>query len=129
MTVICCATMPTMKAAQKEIGELQVELYGNWTFEQAKDWYNIGIRQVIYHQSRDALLSGEAWGEKDLSKVSKLIELGFNVSVTGGLNPNTLQLFEGIDVYTFIAGRAITAAEDPMKAAQCFKDEIIRIWG
>lgn len=129
MTVICCATMPTMKAAQKEIGELQVELYGNWTFEQAKDWYNIGIRQVIYHQSRDALLSGEAWGEKDLSKVSKLIELGFNVSVTGGLNPNTLQLFEGIDVYTFIAGRGITAAEDPMKAAQCFKDEIIRIWG
>jgi len=118
MTVICCATMPTMKAAQKEIGELQVELYGN-----------IGIRQVIYHQSRDALLSGEAWGEKDLSKVSKLIELGFNVSVTGGLNPNTLQLFEGINVYTFIAGRGITAAEDPMKAAQCFKDEIIRIWG
>lgn len=117
MTVICCATMPTMKAAQKEIGELQVELYGNWTFEQAKDWYNIGIRQVIYHQSRDALLSGEAWGEKDSSKVSKLIELGFNVSVTGGLNPNTLQLFEGIDVYTFIAGRGITAAEDPMKAA------------
>ncbi len=129
MTVICYATMPTMKAAQKEIGELQVELYGNWTFEQAKDWYNIGIRQVIYHQSRDALLSGEAWGEKDLSKVSKLIELGFNVSVTGGLNPNTLQLFEGINVYTFIAGRGITAAEDPMKAAQCFKDEIIRIWG
>ena len=107
MTVICCATMPTMKAAQKEIGELQVELYGNWTFEQAKDWYNIGIRQVIYHQSRDALLSGEAWGEKDLSKVSKLIELGFNVSVTGGLNPNTLQLFEGINVYTFIAGRGL----------------------
>ena len=30
---------------------------------------------------------------------------------------------------TFIAGRGITAAEDPMKAAQCFKDEIIRIWG
>ena len=34
----------------KEIGELQVELYGNWTFEQAMDWHNIGIRQVIYHQ-------------------------------------------------------------------------------
>ncbi|TKN41610.1 3-keto-L-gulonate-6-phosphate decarboxylase UlaD [Enterococcus faecium] len=129
MTVICCATIPTMEAAQKEIGELQVELYGNWTFEQAMDWHNIGIRQVIYHQSRDALLSGETWGEKDLSKIKKLIELGFNVSVTGGLNPHTLHLFEGIDVYTFITGRGITAANDPMKAAQNFKDEIIRIWG
>ena len=89
----------------KEIGELQVELYGNWTFEQAMDWHNIGIRQVIYHQSRDALLSGETWGEKDLSKIKNLIELGFNVSVTGGLNPHTLHLFEGIDVYTFITGR------------------------
>ncbi|KKJ71275.1 3-keto-L-gulonate-6-phosphate decarboxylase, partial [Enterococcus faecium MRSN 4777] len=45
------------------------------------------------------------------------------------LNPHTLHLFEGIDVYTFITGRGITAANDPMKAAQNFKDEIIRIWG
>ena len=95
------------------------------------DWMTVicCIRQVIYHQSRDALLSGETWGEKDLSKIKKLIELGFNVSVTGGLNPHTLHLFEGIDVYTFITGRGITAANDPMKAAQNFKDEIIRIWG
>ena len=32
-------------------------------------------------------------------------------------------------MYTFITGRGITAANDPMKAAQNFKDEIIRIWG
>ena len=45
------------------------------------------------------------------------------------IDPHTLHLFEGIDVYTFITGRGITAANDPMKAAQNFKDEIIRIWG
>ena len=28
MTVICCATLPTMEAAQKEVKALQVELYG-----------------------------------------------------------------------------------------------------
>ncbi|MDT2668510.1 3-keto-L-gulonate-6-phosphate decarboxylase UlaD [Enterococcus dongliensis] len=129
MTVICCATIPTMAAAKKEVEELQVELYGDWTYEQAAAWRNIGIKQAIYHQSRDALLSGETWGEKDLSKVKKLIEMGFKVSVTGGLNVDTLKLFEGIDVYTFITGRGITASDNPVEAAQNFKDEIIRIWG
>ena len=66
MTCICCATIPTMEAALKAIktergerGEIQIELYGDWTFEQAQLWLDAGISQAIYHQSRDALL---AWG-------------------------------------------------------------------
>lgn len=76
MTCICCATIPTMEAALKAItaergdrGEIQIELYGDWTFEQAQLWLDAGISQAIYHQSRDALLAGETWGEKDLNKV------------------------------------------------------------
>lgn len=129
MTIICCATIPTMEAAQKEVKELQVELYGDWTYQQAAEWRRIGIKQAIYHQSRDALLSGGTWGEKDLSKVKKLIEMGFEVSVTGGLTTGTLQLFAGIDIYNFITGRGISSATDPVKAANDFKREIIRIWG
>lgn len=136
MTCICSATIPTMKAALKAIqeergqrGEIQVELYGDWTYEQAQTWLDAGVSQAIYHQSRDALLAGETWGEKDLNKVKKLIEMGFRVSVTGGLNIDTLKLFEGVDVFTFIAGRGITEAEDPAAAARAFKDEIKRIWG
>ena len=133
MTCICCATIPTMKEAIKEVrgdkGEIQVELYGDWTYEQAQQWLDAGISQAIYHQSRDALLAGETWGEKDLNKVKKLIEMGFRVSVTGGLNTDTLKLFKGVDVFTFIAGRGITEAENPAAAAQAFKDEIARIWG
>ena len=78
MTCICCATIPTMEAALKAIktergerGEIQIELYGDWTFEQAQLWLDAGISQAIYHQSRDALLAGETWGEKDLNKVKK----------------------------------------------------------
>lgn len=129
MTVICCATLATMKAAKKEVKELQVELYGDWTFEQAQQWREAGIKQAIYHQSRDALIAGETWGKKDLNKVKKLIEMGFDVSVTGGLTVDTLSLFKGIQVYTFIAGRGITAADEPEKAARAFKNEIHRIWG
>ncbi|HGD0169859.1 TPA: orotidine 5'-phosphate decarboxylase / HUMPS family protein, partial [Streptococcus agalactiae] len=95
----------------------------------AQQWLDAGISQAIYHQSRDALLAGETWGEKDLNKVKKLIDMGFRVSVTGGLSTDTLQLFEGVDVFTFIAGRGITEADDPAAAARAFKDEIKRIWG
>ena len=136
MTCICCATIPTMEAALKAIkaergdrGEIQIELYGDWTFEQAQLWLDAGISQAIYHQSRDALLAGETWGEKDLNKVKKLIDMGFRVSVTGGLDVDTLKLFEGVDVFTFIAGRGITEAANPAGAARAFKDEIKRIWG
>ena len=129
MTVICCATLATMEAAMKEVKELQVELYGEWTFEQATDWYRIGIRQVIYHQSRDALLAGDTWGEKDLEKLRRLIDMGFKVSVTGGLTKESLPLFKELDVYTFITGRGFTAAPDPALAASEFKAEIKRIWG
>ena len=129
MTCICSATIPTMKAAAKEVKEIQVELYGDWTYEQAQQWLDAGISQAIYHQSRDALLAGETWGERDLSKVKKLIEMGFRVSVTGGLNVDTLELFRGVDVYTFIAGRGITEAADPAAAAREFKDKIREIWG
>ena len=125
-----------MKAALKSIqeergerGEIQIELYGDWTYEQAQTWLDAGISQAIYHQSRDALLAGETWGEKDINRVKKLIEMGFRVSVTGGLNVDTLKLFEGVDVFTFIAGRGITEAENPALAARAFKDEIKRIWG
>lgn len=129
MTVICSATIATMKAATKEIDELQVELYGDWTFEQAQEWLDAGIDQAVYHQSRDALLAGETWGEKDLNKVKKLVDMGFRVSVTGGLELDTLKLFAGVDVYTFIAGRGITAQTDPAQAATDFQNEIKRIWG
>ena len=128
MTVICSATIPTMKAALKEVKDLQVELYGDWTFEHAKQWKEAGLSQAVYHQSRDALLAGETWGEKDLNKIKKLVEMGFKVSVTGGLEKETLKLFKGINVYTFIAGRGIREASDPAQAAREFKEEIAKYW-
>lgn len=128
MTCICAAETATMIAAAKEIDEVQVELYGDWTFEQAEEWMEAGIDQVVYHQSRDALLSGVTWGDSDLQKVKKLIDMGFKVSVTGGLNLDTIDLFEGVDVYTFIFGRAITEADDPAASAREIREKIHGMW-
>lgn len=127
MTCINAATVPTMKSAQEKI-EVQVELYKNWTKELAQEWLDAGIDQVVYHQSRDAKLAGQTWGENDLQEVKKLISMGFKVSVTGGMKPEVLKLFEGVNVYTFIAGRAIHGADDPRVAALSFKNEINKIW-
>lgn len=129
MTVICSATIPTMKAALKEIDDLQVELYGDWTYEHAKQWKEAGLSQVVYHQSRDALLAGETWGKKDLDKVQGLIDMGFKVSVTGGLELETLKLFKGMDIYCFIAGRSLRDAKDPKEEGRKWQEEISKIWG
>ena len=126
MTVICSATIPTMKAALKEIKELQVELYGDWTFENAKAWKEANITQAVYHQSRDALLAGHTWSDGDLEKIKKLTEMGFKVSVTGGLETDTLKLFKDINVFAFITGRSIRDAEDPAEEARKFKEEILK---
>lgn len=128
MTVICSAEISTMEAALEEIDELQVELYGDWTFDQAKEWKNAGVNQVVYHQSRDALYSGKSWSESDLEKIRKLIDMGFKVSVTGGLAADKVSFFKGLDIFAFISGRGIRNAEDPKSAAGKFQEEISKFW-
>lgn len=132
MTVICCAPYATMEAAlevaRKYDGDVQVELYGDWTFEQAEKWLEIGLTQVIYHRGRDAAFAGQQWGEEDLAKIRRLVDMGFEVSVTGGLYANDLGIFKDIPVKCFIAGRGLYGAEDPAQAARDFKAAIDRYW-
>ena len=132
MTVICCAPYATMEAAlavaKKYEGDVQIELYGDWTFEQAAKWREIGLTQAIYHRGRDAEFAGQKWGQTDLAKIRKLTDMGFEVSVTGGLNSEDLVFFKGIPVKCFIAGRGLYGAEDPALAARAFKQAISQHW-
>jgi 3-dehydro-L-gulonate-6-phosphate decarboxylase len=132
MTVICAAPLATMKSAKKVAdaygGDIQIELYGDWTFEQAADWLDAGITQAIYHRGRDAQAAGQTWGEEDLGKIRRLSEMGFAVSATGGLSPEDVHLFRGIPVKCFIAGRSLSEAEDPAAEAAAFRAAIDRYW-
>lgn len=132
MTVICCAPYATMEAAldvaKQYNGDVQIELYGDWTFDQAAKWKEIGLTQVIYHRGRDAEFAGQKWGEVDLAKIRRLADMGFDVSVTGGLNPQDLGYFKGIPVKCFIAGRGLYGADDPAQAARNFKEAIYKHW-
>lgn len=77
VTVICCADINTAKGAldvAKEFnGDVQIELTGYWTWEQAQQWRDAGIQQVVYHRSRDAQAAGVAWGKANYGNVSLVI--------------------------------------------------------
>ncbi|GAP00277.1 3-keto-L-gulonate-6-phosphate decarboxylase UlaD [Fructobacillus ficulneus] len=129
LTVIDSATLATMLAAKAVMPNIQVELYSAWTYDLARQWIKNGIDQVIYHQSRDALLAGETWGNRDLTVVENLIDMGFRVSVTGGLTVETIPLFAGLPIETMIAGRAITGQNNPGKVAEEFQTVLTQEWG
>lgn len=133
MTIICAAPLATVEkghaVAQSCGGEIQIELFGYWTLDDARNWYRIGVRQAIYHRGRDAQASGQQWGEADLARMKALSDIGMELSITGGITPADLPLFKDIRVKAFIAGRALAGASHPAQVAAEFHTQINAIWG
>lgn len=133
MTVICAAPLATVEQAhdiaQQYQGEIQIELFGRWTLNDAETWRDIGVKQAIYHRGRDAQASGQTWSKDDLNAMTSLAELGIELSITGGITPADLALFRDIPVRAFIAGRALSDAVDPPAVAADFHQHICSIWG
>lgn len=131
LTVSAAAHIATIAACKKvadEFGrEIQIEIYGNWTFDDAKKWVDLGIRQAIYHRSRDAELAGVGWTHDDIEKMHQLSALGLELSITGGIVPEDIKLFSGIKAKAFIAGRAL-AGEQGKQAAEELREQINRYW-
>ncbi len=131
ITVSAAAHIATIEACKKVAdefnGEVQIEIYGNWTLSDAKAWVDLGVTQAIYHRSRDAELAGVGWTEADLAKMRALSELGLELSITGGIVPEDIHLFEGITAKAFIAGRAL-ADEKGKETAEALRTEIECYW-
>lgn len=133
ITVICAAETSTIKQTIEESKkyskkDVQVEMTSHFTWAQVEEWKKVGLNQVVWHRSRDAQKDGAKWDEKNISIVKKLAEMGFKVTVTGGIEKEDIQLFKGIPIYIFIAGRSIRDAKDPKIAAKELKDEIAKYW-
>jgi len=133
MTIICAAPLATVEkghaVAVARGGEIQMELFGNWTLDDARAWYRLGVRQAIYHRGRDAQASGQQWGEADLARMKALSDIGLQLSITGGITPADLPLFQQINVKAFIAGRALANAAQPSQVAREFHAQIHALWG
>lgn len=134
-TCICAAEIPTIQKVLETAkkynieNDVQIELTSYFDFEQAKQWRNIGIEQVVYHRSRDAQLAGVKWSNDDLSKITKLCQMGFKVTVTGGIEVNDISFFKDLPIYIFIAGRSIRDASNPIDVAKAFHKEFEKYWG
>ncbi|HHR5901079.1 TPA: 3-keto-L-gulonate-6-phosphate decarboxylase UlaD [Providencia alcalifaciens] len=131
ITVSAAAHIATITACKKVADEfkreIQIELYGNWTLDDAQRWVDLGIKQAIYHRSRDAELAGVGWGPEDLTKMRQLSDLGLELSITGGIVPEDIHLFEGIKAKAFIAGRALVG-EKGKATAEALREQINCFW-
>jgi len=57
-----------------------------------------------------------------------LAQMGFTVTVTGGIKASEMDVFAGRKVGVVIAGRAIMKAEDPAAAARELRTAIDGVW-
>ncbi len=134
MTVIGGAALATVEqalgVARKEGKEMLMELTGvRDIVARAKQWRQIGVERIVYHREWDEQSAGREWGEDDLITVRQLIEMGFKVTVTGGLNVELLPLFKDLPVSIIICGRAIRENPDPRAAAHRMRMAVAELWG
>lgn len=134
MTVIGGAALATvasaLEAARVANKEMLMELTGvRDIVARANEWREIGVERMVYHRGWDEQAFSRQWVEEDLNTVRQLIDMGFKVTVTGGITAETLNFFQPLDVSVVICGRGIREAADPLHAARTFRREMQRLWG
>jgi len=133
MTVIGGATLATVEqaltVARQRGKEMLMELTGvRDILERAGEWRQIGVERIVYHREWDAQSAGRQWGEEDKVTISKLIDMGFKLTVTGGLTLELLPFFADLPVSVLICGRGIREAADPRAAAHEMRLAIKELW-
>jgi 3-dehydro-L-gulonate-6-phosphate decarboxylase len=133
MTVIGGATLATVEQAlnvARERGkEVLMELTGvRDIMERAAEWRQIGIERMVYHREWDAQSAGRMWTEADKVTICRLIDMGFKVTVTGGLTLELMPFFADLPVSVLICGRGIREAAEPRAAAREMRQLIAELW-
>jgi 3-dehydro-L-gulonate-6-phosphate decarboxylase len=134
MTVIGGAPLATVQQAldmaHKMGKEMLMELTGvRDILARAKEWRQMGVERMVYHRGWDEQTHNRQWGEEDKVVIRQLIDLGFKVTVTGGLTNQALPFFADLAVAVVICGRGIREAADPRAAAAEFRASLHRLWG
>ena len=135
MTVIGGAALATVEqalAVAREQGkEMLMELTGvrsGEILERAAEWHQIGVERIVYHREWDAQAAGRQWAQSDKDTICRLIDMGFKITVTGGLTLELLPFFADLPVSVLICGRSIREASDPRAAAHQMRQSIANLW-
>lgn len=133
MTVIGGATLSTVEqaltVARQRGKQMLMELTGvRDILERAGEWREIGVEHIVYHREWDAQSAGRQWTEADKETISRLIDMGFKLTVTGGLTVELLPFFADLPISVLICGRGIREASDPRTAAREIRQAIANLW-
>ncbi len=124
------ATIEQALAVAQERGKIMMmELTGvRDIIERAIEWRGLGVDRLVYHREWDAQAAGREWSEDDKVIIRQLIDMGYRVTVTGGLTLELLPFFADIDPAVLICGRGIREQADPRGAARAMRRAINEIW-
>jgi 3-dehydro-L-gulonate-6-phosphate decarboxylase len=133
MTVIGGAALATVEqalaVARKRGKEMLMELTGvRDILPRAEEWRRIGVDRLVYHREWDAQSAGREWTEADKDTIRKLIDMGYKVTVTGGMTLELLPFFADLPVSVLICGRGIRESSDPRAAARQMRLTMAELW-
>ncbi len=133
MTVIGGAALVTVEqalaVARKRSKEMLMELTGvRDILPRAVEWRRIGVDRIVYHREWDAQSAGREWTEADKDIIRKLIDMGYKVTVTGGMTIDLLPFFADLPVSVLICGRGIREAPDPRAYARQMRLALADLW-
>lgn len=134
MTVLGAAPLDTVRLALEEANsrpgkEMFIELTGiRDILARAREWRSIGVERMVYHRGWDEGNLSRTWDANDLATISELINMGFQVSVAGGLGLEMVPFFRDVAISVFIVGRAIRETPDPAATARQFRAAIQQAW-
>lgn len=131
-TLLCACEKGTITGVRDEVKkrglntELQMELYGHWSFDDIPMWIENGINQLTLQHSGD--LPG-TWTPEEIETLRKLGEYDVKICAAGAIGINEIELFKGVRVDTFIFGRGIRGADDPALEARKIKEKLKEVFG
>jgi 3-dehydro-L-gulonate-6-phosphate decarboxylase len=133
ITVIGGAAIATVKeayaVARRRNKTMLMELTGvRDILARAAEWRTIGIDRIVYHREWDAQSAGREWGEEDKATIRQLIDMGYKVTITGGLTLELLPFFADLPASVLICGRSIREDPDPRGAARKIRLAINDLW-
>ncbi len=133
MTVIGGAAMATVEqalgVARKRGKEMLMELTGvRDILARATEWRKIGVERIVYHREWDAQSAGREWTEADKDIIRKLIDMGYKVTITGGMTLDLLPFFADLPVSVLICGRGIREDANPRAAAHQMRMALADLW-
>ena len=54
----------------------------------------MGVERMVYHRGWDEQTANRQWGEDDRTTIRQLIDMGFKVTVTGGITTEAAPFFQ-----------------------------------